>query len=427
MPRKQLKGFRRITLDPGETETVAFVLTPEELYVFNEGTDAYEVEPGDFTVRVGGSSDNLPMEGHFTLTGSEKKSDLQVASVRMIPPVPVQRSPVVFLATVINRGTGPSPADATHRVSFRVNGKEVAWCANFRHAIPAGGMALAAADGGPSGSEDWRAGAPGDIQIEAVVDPSNLIQETLEDNNGLAVRAAIRPYPPENLALGSRVQASSVEAQGLEAANAVDGNPATRWSSAFTDPQSFTVDLGAPFDVDRVVLYWESAFGTEYGLLTSLDGISWNESAHRTGGNGGLDTLSVSVSARYLRLSCLRRGTGWGYSLYEFEVYSGTPPPDPEGSGTPGDFFMESGYPNPFNRRTAIPYGVTRAARVRIVLYDVSGRCIRTLVDAALDPGRYEAEWDGSDGDGNDVPSGAYLVRMEAGTFTKTRKLMMLR
>jgi beta-glucosidase len=427
MPKKQLKGFRRITLDPGQTETVAFVLTPEELYFFNEGTDAYEVEPGDFTVRVGGSSDNLPMEAKFTLAGSEKKSDLQVASVRMIPPVPVQNSPVVFLATVINRGTGPSPADATHRVSFRVNGKEVAWCANFRHAVPAGGMAFAAADGGPSGSADWKAGAPGEIQIEAVADPSNLIPETLEDNNRLAVRAEIRPNPPENLAIMAPVQASSIEGPGFEASKAVDGDPATRWSSAFSDPQTFTVDLGAVSEIRRIVLYWEAAYGSEYRLMTSLDGTSWNESAHRTGGDGGLDTLSVTARARYLRLSCLRRGTAWGYSLYEFEVYSGAPAPDQDGSGTPGDFFMESGYPNPFNHSTTIPYGVTQAARVRIVLVDISGRNIRTLVDAMLDPGRYRAEWDGRDDSGKEVSSGAYLVRMDAGTFRKTRKLMLLR
>jgi beta-glucosidase len=427
MPKKQLKGFRRITLGAGQTGTVAFVLTPEELYVFNEETDAYEVDPGGFTVRVGGSSDNLPLEGNFTLTGSRKKPDLQVASVRMIPPVPLQNSPVVFLATVVNRGTGPSPEDATHRVSFRVNGKEVAWCSNFRHSVPAGGMALAAADGGPSGSAGWKAGAPGDIEIEAVADPSNLIPETLEDNNGLAVRAEIRPLPPENLAFGARVEASSFEAEGLEAGKAVDGDPGTRWSSAFSDPQTFTVDLGEPSELDRVVLYWEAAFAGEYGLMTSLDGISWNESAHRADGDGGIDTLYVSVLARYLRLNCLRRGTGWGYSLYEFQAYSRAPAPDPDGSGIPGGFFLESGYPNPFNHRASIPYGVMQAARVRIVLYDVSGRSIRTLVDAVLDPGRYEAEWDGRDGSGSDVSSGAYLVRMEAGTFRKTRKLMILR
>jgi flagellar hook assembly protein FlgD len=88
---------------------------------------------------------------------------------------------------------------------------------------------------------------------------------------------------------------------------------------------------------------------------------------------------------------------------------------------------MESGYPNPFNHSTTIPYGVTQAARVRIVLVDISGRNIRTLVDAMLDPGRYRAEWDGRDDSGKEVSSGAYLVRMDAGTFRKTRKLMLLR
>lgn len=427
MPKKQLKGFRRISLEPGETKTVSFLLTPEEMNFFDETTDAYEVEPGSFTVRVGGSSDNLPLQGTFEITAAVKRSDLQVASVRMVPPIPVQNSPVIFLATVVNRGTGPSPADIAHRVSFRVNGKEVAWSSNFRHAVPAGGMAFAVADGGPSGSNNWKAGDPGTVMIEAVVDPSNLISETLEDNNRKAVPSEIRPLPKKNLALGAAVQVSSVEGQGLEGGNAVDGNPSTRWSSSFSDPQTFTVDLGAPAEIERVVLLWESAYGREYDLLTSLDGISWNEAAHRVDGDGGADTLSFSADARYLRLSCLRRGTQWGYSLYEFQAYSGATDPGQGGSEKPGDFFLESNFPNPFNHRTTIPYGLKQGGRVRIIIHDASGRRMITLVDSVLDAGRYEAEWDGRDGSGNEASSGVYLVRMEAGTFKQTKRMLILR
>ena len=427
MPKKQLKGFRRISLEPGETKTVTFILTPEEMNYFDESTDSYEVEPGTFTVRIGGSSDNLPLQGSFEITAAAKKSDLQVASVAMVPPTPVQNSPVTFLATVVNRGTGPSPADVTHRVSFSVNGKEAAWSSNFRHAIPVGGMVLAVADGGPSGKAVWRTGDPGRVSMEAVVDPAGLIPETLEDNNRLAVGAEIRPFPAKNLAFGASVQASSVEGKGLEAGNAVDGDPVTRWSSAFSDPQAFTVDLGAPAEIGRVILLWESAYGKEYVLQASLDGISWNEVVRRANGDGGLDTLSASAYARYLRLSCLQRGTPWGYSLYEFEVYPAAADPGQDGSEKPGDYFLDSNYPNPFNHRTTIPYGLTRGGRVRMVVHDASGRRIATLVDAVLDAGRYEAEWDARDGSGNEASSGVYLVRLEAGTFKKTKKMLILR
>jgi beta-glucosidase len=427
MPKKQLKGFRRIFLEPGETKTVTFTLTPEELYYFDESSDGYEVEPGAYTVRVGGSSDNLPLQGAFFITSAAKKPDLQIANIRMIPPFPKKDSKVIFLATVVNRGTGPSPADVTHRVSFRVDGKEASWSSNFRHAIPAGGMALAAADGGPSGANVWKAGDPRTVTITAAVDPSNLVAETLEDNNTLSVQAKIRPNPPKNLALGAAVTATSVEREGLEAANAVDGNPSTRWSSAFSDPQTLTVDLKAVCEIDRVVLNWESAYGTEYEILASLDGFLWLEAASVTDGNGGADTLSIAANARYVRLTATRRGTEWGYSLHEFQVYSDRTEPEPDGTDIPESCYLDYGFPNPFNHRTTIPYGLKDGGRVRIAIFDASGRLMKTLVDALLDAGRYEAEWDGRDGTGTALSSGVYLIRMNADGFSKTGKILHLK
>jgi beta-glucosidase len=427
MPKKQLKGFRRISLESGETQTVTFILTPEELYYFDESSDGYEVETGSYTVRVGGSSDNLPLQGSFTVTPAAKKPDLQIANIRMVPPYPEKDDEVIFLATVINRGTGPSPADVTHRVSFRVDRKEVSWSSNFRHAIPAGGMALAAADGGPSGGNVWKAGEPGTVTVTAAVDPSNLVAETLEDNNSLAMQAEIRPHPPKNLALGASVTVSSIEGPGLEGANAVDGNLSTRWSSAFSDPQTMTVDLKAVHDIDRVVLNWESAYGKEYQILVSTDGFTWQEAAAVTDGNGGSDTLSVPAAARYLRLSMTRRGTQWGYSLYEFQVFAAGAEPEPGGTGIPGTFYLVNGFPNPFNRRLTIPYGLKDGGRVQIAIFDASGRLMKTLVDAVLEAGRYEAEWDGTDGTGSALSSGVYLIRMNAGGFSKTVKILHLK
>jgi len=70
MPVKQLRGFRRITLVPGQTETVTFTLGSEELSSWSISDDSFRIEAGLYTVRVGGSSDNLPLSGTFELTSS---------------------------------------------------------------------------------------------------------------------------------------------------------------------------------------------------------------------------------------------------------------------------------------------------------------------------------------------------------------------
>jgi len=70
MPIKQLRGFERITLAPGQTDSVTFALGPEELSFWSTSDDSFRVEAGAYTVRVGGSSDDLPLSGVIELTSS---------------------------------------------------------------------------------------------------------------------------------------------------------------------------------------------------------------------------------------------------------------------------------------------------------------------------------------------------------------------
>ena len=70
MPVKQLRGFERVTLTPGQTESVTFGLGPEELSFWSVSDDSFRIQAGAYTVRVGGSSDNLPLSETFKLTSS---------------------------------------------------------------------------------------------------------------------------------------------------------------------------------------------------------------------------------------------------------------------------------------------------------------------------------------------------------------------
>jgi len=125
------------------------------------------------------------------------------------------------------------------------------------------------------------------------------------------------------------VTASSVENAGTSAANAVDGNAGTRWSSAFADPQWIQVDLGATIAIDQVVLNWEAAYARAYQIQVSTSATGpWTDVYSTTTGDGGVDTLTVAGSGRYVRMNGTQRGTAYGYSLWEFQVFgAGDPPP----------------------------------------------------------------------------------------------------
>jgi hypothetical protein len=84
-----------------------------------------------------------------------------------------------------------------------------------------------------------------------------------------------RPPGTANLALNKTATASSTENADFPAANAVDGNTGTRWSSAFSDPQWLEVDLGSSQAICQVMLTWEAAYATAFQIQTSTDGTTW--------------------------------------------------------------------------------------------------------------------------------------------------------
>ncbi|SEM58989.1 discoidin domain-containing protein [Streptacidiphilus jiangxiensis] len=128
-----------------------------------------------------------------------------------------------------------------------------------------------------------------------------------------------------DLALGRPTTASSVQSGTSDTPDlATDGNPGTRWSSAFSDPQWLQVDLGATHAVNEVKLTWEAAYATAFQIQTSTDGTTWTTIYSTTTGTGGVQDLTgLTGSGRYLRMYGTQRATGYGYSLWSLEVYGG--------------------------------------------------------------------------------------------------------
>ncbi|TWF91794.1 discoidin domain-containing protein [Streptomyces brevispora] len=140
---------------------------------------------------------------------------------------------------------------------------------------------------------------------------------------------------PSLLSQGKTVTASSQENYGTPATSAVDGDNGTRWSSAASDPQWLKVDLGSAASVSQIALKWETAYAKSYRIEFSADNNTWSTAYSTTTGHGGNETLNLSGTARYVRLTGTERATQYGYSLWEFQVF-GTTGGDPGGPQIPG-------------------------------------------------------------------------------------------
>jgi beta-glucanase (GH16 family) len=121
------------------------------------------------------------------------------------------------------------------------------------------------------------------------------------------------------------ITVSSQESAGTPGTAAMDGNPGTRWSSAFSDPQWIQIDLGSNVSVCQVVLQWEAAYATAFQIQLSPQATVWTTIYSTTTGTGGTQTLNVSGTGRYLRVMMTARATPYGYSLWEITVRTGTP------------------------------------------------------------------------------------------------------
>jgi acyl-homoserine lactone acylase PvdQ len=127
-----------------------------------------------------------------------------------------------------------------------------------------------------------------------------------------------------NQAVGKTATASSYETGLLNSppSRAVDGDPATRWASDWSDPQWLKVDLGNEQTIRRVVLQWESAYASAYKVEVSRDNVNWQQVFATSNGNGGEDVARFApATARYVRVTGTKRATSYGYSLYEFQVF----------------------------------------------------------------------------------------------------------
>lgn len=212
--------------------------------------------------------------------------------------------------------------------------------------------------------------------------------------------------PQGNLALFETVNASSIENNGRDAGLANDGDMTTRWSSEYSDDQSITIDLGEVNQVDRVLLYWETAYASQYTLEVSADGQSWAKVHEENAGDGGMDEITFEpLGARYVRMNGIKRGTTFGFSLWEMEVYG------PAVTTSLETFFTHDirVYPNPAGQfiQLFVP------GEFQLVLMDLQGVAL----------GRHQIK-DFHTLDLAGLKPGVYLVQLKNDKLNLTRKII---
>jgi len=93
----------------------------------------------------------------------------------------------------------------------------------------------------------------------------------------------------------------------------------------------------------------------------------------------------------------------------------------------PYEFSLYQNFPNPFNPSTDIKFSLPNSERVHLVIYDLLGNVVKEMVNEDLNPGMYTYKWMGENQSGSTVSAGMYFYQIQAGSFSKTRKMILLK
>ena len=97
------------------------------------------------------------------------------------------------------------------------------------------------------------------------------------------------------------------------------------------------------------------------------------------------------------------------------------------GDKLPSTYELNQNYPNPFNPSTTISFSVPRQEYVVLVIYDMLGKEVNRLVDGQMSAGTFRTTWNGDTRNGERVSSGVYFYRLQAGSFSSVKKMLLLK
>ena len=153
-----------------------------------------------------------------------------------------------------------------------------------------------------------------------------------------------------------------------------------------------------------------------------LEGECWG---HLVGWTG---FVSTDVARLWIYPCGRVGGLDWGWVRFDSLEFIETPPQNMlKPSTSEVRFELCRNYPNPFNPQTDISYVLPYACHVDISIFNVLGQTVTTLVNEYQTAGHKTVLWDGTDDDGKQVTSGVYFYRIQAGEFTDTKKMTLVK
>lgn len=198
------------------------------------------------------------------------------------------------------------------------------------------------------------------------------------------------------------------------------GFVSTGWTTTYTGNLAITgtglryFDVLTPFFWDGTsnilveVCYNNNSFGSNSNVsATSTPGKTWHQYQDLVSGSGCTDLTSGSAQNNRPNLGIL------------FNSVLGAEEP---GNTIPSEYSLKQNYPNPFNPVTRISYSIPVKSFVTVKIFDILGREIQTLVNDSRLPGNYSVEFNGSG-----LPSGVYFYHLSAGTYSETKKMILVK
>lgn len=166
-----------------------------------------------------------------------------------------------------------------------------------------------------------------------------------------------------------------------------------------------------------------------YYKISTNNGSTWSSDLRLTNSSGYSGTASICHSGNALNVLWYDDRNG------NNEIYfKRNPTGNPTGIGIisseiPKKFSLSQNYPNPFNPVTKIRFSIPASSKlweVSLIIYDMLGRAAATLVNEELKPGTYEVDWSAKGSESN-FPSGVYFYRLDAGSFSETKRMILLK
>ncbi len=271
---------------------------------------------------------------------------------------------------------------------------------------------------------------------------SNEASATTDDN----------PVDPNvNLALDKPATASSTHGS-FASSNINDGDDGTAWGARDQGSDIWArIDLESEQTVGRAIVRWSpTRFATAYEFQISNDDANWTTVYSTTSGADGDQEFEFSqTEARYVRLLMTAFNKS-AVAVEELEVYAGPAEAvsskrlavsselkNTDQNGTQftahslqspvHTFSLHQNYPNPFNPTTTIRFSLPKASQVSLMIFNLRGQLVRTLVNDFHAEGAHAYPWDGRDAFNRQVASGTYLYILRAGEFVARKKMTLLK